>query len=80
MAPAATPMMANGVESWNQPVMATRVVYMQKDEGRNAEERERERKREEKKRRMGHKKKDLWQKHASVSVHYLCKVLITWHS
>ena len=30
---------------------------MQKDEGRNAEERERERKREEKKRRMGHKKK-----------------------
>lgn len=52
MAPAATPMMANGVESWNQPVMATRVVYMQKDEGRNAEERERE-----KKRRMDHKKR-----------------------
>lgn len=28
--------MANGGESWNQPVMATSVVYMQKDEGRNA--------------------------------------------
>lgn len=38
MAPAATPMMANGVESWNQPVMATSVVYIQKDEGRKAVE------------------------------------------
>lgn len=40
MAPAATPMMANGVESWNQPVMATSVVYIQKDEGRKAEEKQ----------------------------------------
>ncbi len=40
MAPAATPIMANGDESWNQPVMATSVVYMQKEDGRNAEERE----------------------------------------
>lgn len=40
MAPAATPMMANGVESWNQPVMATSVVYIQKEEGRKAEEKE----------------------------------------
>lgn len=40
MAPAATPMMANGVESWNQPVMATSVVYIQKDEGRKAVEKE----------------------------------------
>lgn len=40
MAPAATPMMANGVESWNQPVMATSVVYIQKDEGRKAVENE----------------------------------------
>lgn len=40
MTPAATPMMANGVESWNHPVMATSVVYMQKEEGRNAEEME----------------------------------------
>ena len=36
MAPAATPRMANGGKSWNQPVMATKVVYMQKEEGRNA--------------------------------------------
>lgn len=37
MTPPATPIMANGVESWNHPVMATSVVYMQKEEGRNAE-------------------------------------------
>ena len=36
IAPAATPMTANGMESWNQPVIATIVVYMQKEEGRNA--------------------------------------------
>lgn len=30
--------MANGGESWNQPVIATSVVYMQKEEGKNAEE------------------------------------------
>ena len=36
IAPAATPMTANGIESWNHPVMATNVVYMQKEEGRNA--------------------------------------------
>lgn len=40
MAPAATPIIANGVESWNHPVMATSVVYIQKEEGRNAEEKE----------------------------------------
>lgn len=38
MAPAATPITANGVESWNQPVMATIVVHMQKEDGKNAEE------------------------------------------
>lgn len=42
MAPAATPSTANGVESWNQPVMAIRVVYIQKEEGSSAEETERE--------------------------------------
>ena len=36
MAPAATPIMANGGESWNQPVMATSVEYIQNVEGRNA--------------------------------------------
>lgn len=39
-APAATPRMANGGESWNHPVIATSVVYMQKEEGKNAEEEE----------------------------------------
>lgn len=34
--PAATPRMANGGESWNHPVMATSVVYMQKEDGKNA--------------------------------------------
>lgn len=41
MAPAATPSTASGVESWNHPVMAISVVYMQKEEGRNAEGRQR---------------------------------------
>lgn len=40
IAPAATPKIANGVESWNHPVMAISVVYMQKEEGRNAEKEE----------------------------------------
>lgn len=34
--PAATPRMAKGGESWNHPVMATSVVYMQKEDGKNA--------------------------------------------
>lgn len=42
IAPAATPRTANGVESWNHPVMAISVVYMQKEEGRNAEKEEEE--------------------------------------
>lgn len=43
MAPAATPTMANGAESWNHPVMATSVVYIQKEEGRKAEAEEQRR-------------------------------------
>lgn len=59
MTPAATPIMANGVESWNHPVMATSVVYMQKEEGRKAEEKEQ-------KRRMS-------QTHVTVSICSFCK-------
>lgn len=44
MAPAATPVMAKGVESWNHPVIATNVVYIQKEEGRKAEAREQQKK------------------------------------
>lgn len=40
MAPAATPKIAKGGESWNHPVIAIRVVYIQKDDGRKAEEKE----------------------------------------
>lgn len=63
--PAATPITASGMESWNHPVMAIRVVYMQKEEGRKAEEKEQRNKNYE---QLGRKS---WQKPVKDSYHIL---------